>query len=513
MQKTIKHLSILFLFILSAVLPLFLWDQLQGVDNLYMYSHAKDMLQNGLVRDTDIFSMHEGFSFSYQKWAACLLTYAVVHNFGWHGLTIATYVLVFMLLSALFLFGVFHNKQHMLFNTVLIMTAAFLMEANGTLRFRPHVFAGIILIYLMYLLESYTQNKIKSDWKFYLKCILASIVLMWFHSTMWIVYVVVFLPYICNFDFPQFKRFKCCGRSYRMTPLWIAMVLMFAAGIFNPNGIRQYAYMYSCLAATGSSYSHVDELQPIPFVVYEPVLLVGILLLLLIFYNVYKCEEIYIPSIYFIAGSLIMPLISWRLVFYSAIFMAAAGMMQAAKFKNKNMNLQLFILPLSTASLVFVIIFAGFVSLMQRTSVPKEALYCGTLEYEVNTAIDLLSTRDEGATVFNTTAHVGSYCIYKGFRPYTDCRAEVYDININHSKDVLSELHDFRDDVYHDVPLCDGGILLVDADYHPDYYVLTKYSDADRNIKQALDLAGANLLYGNDDSPVWVYSFQDTEKF
>lgn len=509
MQKTVKNLSILVLFISSTVFPLFLWDQLQGVDNLYMYAHAKDMLSNGLIRNTDIFSMHAGFAFSYQKWAVCLLTYVIVHNFGWYGLTIATYILIFVLLSTLFLFGIQHNKQHMLFNTVLIMAAAFCMQANGTLRFRPHVFAGIVLVYLLYLLESYAQGKMCADWKFYSKCVFASIALMWFHSTMWIIYVIVFLPYICNF---KFTWFPCHEVSYKMKPLWISMLLMFIAGIFNPNGVRQYAYMYSCLAATGSSYSHVDELQPIPFTAYETVLLVGVLLLILIIYNVYKGGKIYMPSVYLIFGSLIMPLVSWRLVFYSMLFMAVAGMMQTSRFTN-DMNLRPFVLRVATGSLVLVIVLAGSISKLQYASIPKDALYCGTLEHEINAAIDLLSTRDEGATVFNTTAHVGSYCIYKGFKPYTDCRAEVYDININHSKDVLLELHDFWDDVYYDVPLCDGGILFVEADYHPDYYVLTKYSDGDMNIKRALDIAGANLLYGDDESPVWIYSFQDTEKF
>ena len=509
MDKIRKYGYVTVLFLLSVVLPLFLWNQLQGVDNLYMYAHAKDMLQNGLVRNTDIFSMHEGFSFSYQKWAACFLTYGIVHNFGWHGLTIATYFLIFMLLLALYLFGRIYDKKHMLFNTVMIMTAAFLMEANGTLRFRPHVMAGIILVYLLYVLEGYARGEIKADWKFYLRCVFSSIVLMWFHSTMWIIYIVVFLPYICNF---KFTVFPCHDVSYRMKPLCFSMVLMFIAGIFNPNGIKQYAYMYSCLAATGSSYSHVDELQPIPFTAYEPVLFIGILLLTVIAYNVYKGCKIYMPGIYLILGSLIMPVVSWRLVFYSMLFMAVAGMMQASRFE-KTMNLQPAILPVMTGAVAFVILLACGFSRLQYSSVPKEALYCGTREYEINKAVDLLSTRDEGATVFNTTAHVGSYCIYKGFRPYMDCRAEVYDININHTKDVLSEIHGFSDNVYHGIPLCEGGILLVEADYHPDYYVLTKYSDADRNIKQALNIAGANLLYGNEDSPVWIYSFQDTEKF
>ena len=115
------------LFVLATILPLFLWNKLQGVDNLYMYAHAKDMLTNGLVRTKDIFSMHENLSFFYQKWAACLLTYFIVHNFGWNGLTIATYLLIFALLTGLYLFGRKFNDNHMLFNITVIMSCAFLL--------------------------------------------------------------------------------------------------------------------------------------------------------------------------------------------------------------------------------------------------------------------------------------------------------------------------------------------------------------------------------------------------
>ena len=74
------------------------------------------------------------------------------------------------------------------------------LEANGTLRFRPHVIAGIIFIYMFYVLEQYANGLITADWKFYFRFIIASIILMWFHSTMWIMFIVVFLPYIFNFS-------------------------------------------------------------------------------------------------------------------------------------------------------------------------------------------------------------------------------------------------------------------------------------------------------------------------
>lgn len=503
-----KYMFSTLLFVLATILPLFLWNQLQGVDNLYMYAHAKDMLANGLVRTKDIFSMHENLSFSYQKWAACLLTYFIVHNFGWNGLTIATYLLIFALLTGLYLFGRKFNDNHMLFNTTMIMSCAFLLEANGTLRFRPHVIAGIIFIYMFYVLEQYVNGLITADWKFYFRFIIASVILMWFHSTMWIMFIVVFLPYIFNFSnishiFSQ--------REYKIKPLLVAMILMFVSGIFNPNGLKQYQYMWACVHASGSLYSHVDELQPMPFSAYLPVLVVGLLIFAFMAYSLFVFHvPVYMPSVYLIAGSLIMPLMSWRLVFYSAIFMTIAIIAQTAKHPDKNLGLGSISLSLSVFLLAVAILFAGFLSRLRYASVPNQALSCGTREYEINEAVDLLTERMPNATVFNVTAHVGSYCIYKDLKPYMDCRAEVYDININAQSDILSEIHNLSDNKYKNTALDAGGIIMLNCDYHPDYYVLTRYSDADMNIKVALDEAQVSCLY--DGKNVWIYSFKDSEK-
>lgn len=504
-MKTYKNVfTKMLLFFLATILPLFLWNRLQGVDNLYMYAHAKDMLENGLVRTTDIFSMHENFAFSYQKWAACLLTYFIVHNFGWYGLTVATYVLIFLLLLSLYLFSMKFNHNHMLFNTAVIMSCTLLLEANGTLRFRPHVIAGILFVYMFYILEKYANGLIKADWKFYLRFIITSVILMWFHSTMWIMFIIVFLPYLFNFSHIAsiFRQ-----REYKIKPLLLSMFFMFAAGIFNPNGLKQYQYMWVCMQASGSAYSHVDELRPMPFAMYFPVLAIGLLMMLFtILHFVGDNVLVYMPSIYLVAGSLVMPLIAWRLVFYSIIFMVVAIIIQTAKYPDQAFNLVLDkkTVSFSVFDLAVTILAIGFISRLEYMSVPDIALANGTREYEIDEAVDMIYKEDSSATVFTTTAHVGSYCIYKGLKPYMDCRAEVYDININKQADILSEIYNLSDDMFHDIDLDNGGFELLDEYYHPDYYVLTRYSGADMNIKKYLEQADADCLYDGDS--VWIYS-------
>ena len=507
MKLTNIKLSDVFIFLAATVLPLFLWNKLQGVDNLYMYSHAEDMLANGLSRTTDIFSMHDGFAFSYQKWAACILTYGIVKWFGWNGLTIATYVFIFLVLLCLYLFGLKFNPEHKMGNAIAIMVCAYLMEANGTLRFRPHVFAGLLFIYMFCTIERYIKFELTRGIDFYLRFIVTSVILMWFHSTMWIMYVVVFLPYVMNFNF--YGRSKLfLKKFYHTKPLLLSMILMFIAGALNPNGFTQYKYMWSCMMATGSKYSHVDELQRMPFSAYMVLLTVGCLLLVWMIYMLITYHvRIYVPSMYLILGSLAMPLVSWRLVFYSALFLAIASMLYMRNISLKDFGCKPFVLPLGIVIMSIVIFLAGGMSRLFMSSASKTALACGTKSQEIVDAVDFVAELNPNATVFTTTAHVGSYSIYRHLKPYMDCRAEVYDDAINQQSDILSEIHGLSNNLYRDTKLDAGGIELLQQEYHPDYYVLTKYSDADQNIKTALDGCGASLIFGTSDSEVWVYQY------
>lgn len=504
------------LFIISISLPLILWNGLQGVDNLYMYAHAKDMLENGFVREYDIFSLHQGFEFSYQKWAACLLTYGIVNTWGWHGLHIATYVLGAILFGSVFLFGYKYSREHILMNTILILICGFIMESNGTLRFRPHVMAGVIFVWMFMVLNGYAQGIVKADLKFYLFFVLASIGLMWVHSTMWIIYTVMFLPYLCDW--------KCISRSaskyihpvverqYDLQPLWIALILMFVAGICNPNGIYQYQYMFACMRATGDKYGHVDELQGIPFPAYLPVLVIGLTILAVLLWACYKTKaQIYLPSVYLIMGSLAMPLISWRLVFYSALFIAIAGMMQLSLIADKYVALEPYVLPLTLGLLIIIVGFVGFMNYYRHDTKTEIAYDYGTKDPQVNEAVDwLCDTFGEDLKIITTTAHTGSYGIYKGLKPYMDCRAEVYDNNINHKKDVLSEIQNLSANTFNGISLDAGGLEAFDLTYKPDYYILTSYSDADMNLKAALDKLGGECIYAkygakSDQTTVWIY--------
>ena len=515
-----EYLKIGVLFIIAVVLPLFMWNGLQGVDNLYMYAHAKDMLENGLVRHYDIFSMHHDFSFSYQKWAACLLTYWIVNSFGWHGLQMATYLLGVILFGSLFALGYKYSKQHLLFITIVILACGFLMEANGTLRFRPHVMAGVIFIWMFAALNGYVRGEVKADLKFYTFFALVSIVLMWVHSTMWIMYVIVFLPYLCdwkiitNMASQYILPFK--QRAYDLKPLFIALILMFIVGVFNPNGIHQYAYMYSCLKATGPKYSHIDELQRMPLPAYLPILVATCSVLAILIYACYKLHaEVYLPSIYLIIGSLILPILSWRLVFYSALFVTIATILQLSLIADNDLALQPYILKLTLCGFIGMMSFTGFCRHYWKDDASAEAYAYGTKDEQVNEAIDwLYDTVGTDQSIITTTAHVGSYGIYRGFHPYTDCRAEVYDININHQRDILTEIHGLSDNQFNSVKLDDGGLEQFDEYYEPDYYVLTSYSDADMNLKHALDEMHGLCIYSkygarSEDTTVWIYQLYD----
>lgn len=522
MRKQYKNFIIYFLvFILVSTITVLMRPNVQGVDTLWMYAHGKDMIEHGLVRNTDIFSIHDSFSFLYQKWLMCLLTYIIVNQFGWTGLTIATNCILLALLLSMHLLVVKFDRKHLLLNAIMIAICGLELGCYNQLQFRPHMIACLIFVYMFFNLEKYARGESVNGVVFHIKFVISSIILMWFHSTMWILYVIVFLPYVCNFKFVA--RFLSNinvyvkEKHYEIKPLCIIMIEMFAAGILNPYGLKQYKYMMTCITAVGSKYSLVEELQPIPL--YSASLLIlycGIALFMFEHINQRLNEPIYLPSLYLVIGSVIMPFVSYRLVVYSCLFVSIAFIFQLSYIHNHHLHF--------TRALWVVIIFACF--LVCGNAYNGKKISC--LIYEtpedgipvdaLSTAIDNIYDRTGGnARIFSTTPHIGSYAIYKGLKPYHDCRQEVYDVNINKAYDVLEEELDIHQNgMFRGKSLNDGGLIAIQNEYHFDYYVLTGWYQGDIRVKEAFDEEGITCLYEGyfEDEPcVWVYSFSDSDPF
>ena len=204
-------------------------------DHFFMIAHAKDMLANGLYRNTDIFTVHEGFYFLYQKWAMCFLVYLLYQIGGFQLIDFAGTVVLAVL--CILIFGIMYRYNSKYPSLNLVIGSLFMFEVMPGQTLRPHVISLFVIIMEIYELERYRKGNIQTGWHLLLFLAICSLVTMWFHSTMWILCILTVLPYIfCR------ERENCSRKA-----IVLGIIIMCLMSLLQPNFLEQYHYMWVCM--------------------------------------------------------------------------------------------------------------------------------------------------------------------------------------------------------------------------------------------------------------------------
>lgn len=424
-------------------------------DSYFMIAYSRNILKNGFQQATEFLSVHNNLDFMYQKWLMCFLTDFIYSHFGNVGLLIAGDVMFGLLLAVLYYALNKINPKSANNNIVIIILTA--IALCRYVPFRPHVFAAIFLIFEYLAFRN-------PDKYFYIKCFFISLLIMWFHSTMWYVVLIFALPFIVDSFFSK-KNIK---------KYFIGTGIMVLASFLQPNGIHQWSYMINCLRATGKKYSYISELLPIT---HNPrQLIIFSILLIVLAVICIKQRKISRINIFWVLGSIAMAFTAERLTFYSVIILALVIAEEIVGIKYNTKLIKGF----TAIIIALALIYGYFCSTMLISSCKK---------IEDNTGITLcdefVEKYGKNHKVF-CDPDIGSYLEMYGVKVYYDTRAEVYDIAINHKKDITQEFYDLTRSKYKGKSFSTESIKELEEDYGFDYWVINKNT----TFKKIIDDAG-----------------------
>lgn len=455
-----------------------------------MAAHGKDMLENGLVRTTDIFSVHD-FDFMYQKWAMCINTHWLYEHFGIVGIVVGSMVLFYIFIAVMAFALIQLNPKRDGFNAFVLMISA--LSVSLVSAFRPHMIAATLLVIFLMLMETFIRTPKKVH---YLWFLLISVAIMWYHSTMWILLPVFMMPYLC--DIKVLEKLPGCVNDPAPDKknLLKALGVMLFGSLLQPNGLAQYRYMYVCMAAPSGAYKEfIGELRPqllsISNICMYALVVFGIIVIL-------STKKYRLRAVYMICGGFLMILMSFRFVPYSAAIIAFG----------LGLNYQLDDIEITGRLRKAIVGACVFLSVVWAAGVLKFTYngedYRYTIEFAGIPAIDLISESEtrphEDVRICSLSSDAGSYAMVCGYKVYFDCRAEVYDIRLNHKKDVLGEFVGLLHGRYKDNDTL-TFMKDFDDDYDFDYYIVHK---DETNAIKSLDRC-ANRLY--KDEYMLIYSF------
>ena len=198
----------------------------EEADTRFVINLGRYILENGFPY-VDPFTIHENLQLVAQQWLSGIIFWEVYKNFGNDGflfvdcLVGAAAVLIYWRLC-LFVSG--GNKALSFAISFLVANLIAPMIVP-----RPHILSALLLLIEVFFLEKFTRTE---DAKFLIPLPLVSVALINFHAAVWLISLVVCLPFLFVKNFRHIKF------------LLAAMVGIFLCGFMNPYGFDAMTYVF-----------------------------------------------------------------------------------------------------------------------------------------------------------------------------------------------------------------------------------------------------------------------------
>lgn len=438
------------------------------IDNDFWFTiNQGNYILNHGFPTTVLFTIHNNLDFVYQSWGTGVVFYSIYKLFGTLGINILLIIIgeitVFIFYKTCF--EISEEKEKSYFITAIAMSA-YCMIYIAT---RPHIFTGLNLTILLYLLEKYTKTKNK---KYLIPLPLISLLEVNMHGMYFFIMLIFTLPYIV--DSFKINIFNIETTHHKRKSILTVFILMFLIGFINPYTYKTIFYVFTSFG-NDLLKSTITELKPFNISEHTPMFIYMCIILILYYIN--KKEKIELRYFLLVIGSTILALESIK----SFNFFLLGGIFPLTKvfglkfqeFDNKKHNLIYYILN--------IIVLISIITLIIYNYTPNKI--------EDNKAIQYLKNNYTKNKSVYTEFYEGSYIEYLGFKCYIDPRAEAFLKVNNHKKDIYKEYIDLNNRRINYKKFLDT--------YNFDLLLVNKHNSMYKNLKE--DNYKYKLVYNDKD--------------
>lgn len=194
-------------------------------DTYFMMNLGRYILEHGIPH-VDPFTIHENLHLVAQQWLSGVIFWEAYKNFGVDGILAVDFVCGTALLIMHWRLCLFVSGGNKAVAFALTFVTALLSVPEIVPR--PQIFSTLILLGEVFLLERFTRTQ---EFKFLLPLPLLSVVLINLHAAVWLMSLVLCLPFL----------FVRSARHAKF--LLAAMVGIFVGGLINPYGVEAMTYV------------------------------------------------------------------------------------------------------------------------------------------------------------------------------------------------------------------------------------------------------------------------------
>ena len=440
-NKVITFLVILLLCIIYVI------KAIDYNDTFYLIKLGGDILKRG-IDYKDHYSWINNLSYTYPHWLYCIYIYLIYKFFGFFGIYINNIIILLFLVFIIYNI----NKKLTNNNSLSILISIF----SVPLLFPFIVARAQSISIILFLLEVLFINRLfdSGKKKYILFLLLISILIANIHATIWIMCLILFLPFLIetliykilstknkrldSLFFNNIEIEKCNYSKY----ILIAFILCIVGGLFSPSKI---CYTYVLKTMLGDSQSYIIEhakLVPIE----HPFFLITISLLY------FTRTKIKLREMIMIAGIVVMSLLSLRhLIFFYTIGLLYISILVSRYLSiKKEYTLDIVINAFYKKRIIYYsVIIILFLGAFVKVIINSRIDYIDDSVYPISATKYIKENLDYKNLKIYNEYDIGSYLLFNDIPVMIDSRCDLYFKEFNGKFDIFDDVMNIENNYQH----------------------------------------------------------------
>lgn len=442
-------------------------------DTLFTIAIGRSVVENGFT-NFDTLTWHDNLAFPHSGIFDLIIygVYNITNDVT--SIYIYTAIMTFILVSILFFITYKENKNIL---ASIIFSLVVLYLGRKTFNARAYQFS-----FIFFALEYYFIKKLRQEGKYKYSFILflLGVLTANIHSSVYLIYIVMFLPHIAEIYLSKLKwkipKLSIISENGDKTFIRTVLICIFT-GLITTTGFSAYTDMIKAMMGISSQF--IGELERSN--IYnnrEFFIILGVTIIIILF-----SKKIRITDLLYIAGFGILTLLCYR-GFYFFLFISGISITNIIInfFKDSTIKVNKNI-ALAFNEMLFILFILSTIfqtlRVMDNDLLPQKSYPIGVCEFILeNLDVDKIRVYND----FN----YGSYLEYKGIKAFIDSRSGMYTEEFNPGCTILSDWY----------------IIFQDVNRYKE--VFDKYDFTHVIVRHGMNLS--NILCDNDE---WICIYND----
>jgi len=423
-----KKLLFVLVFITIVLLSLFLCNKELQNDTFYTIKVGEFISKHG-IDFMDHYSFIPNLKYTYPHWLFDLSIFHIYNLFGFKGLFATNILLIFSLLSLLFIFTYKITKEFSISYYLLFALSFFF---GGFVAIRAQLVSYILLLVILYSIEMLRETGKK---RYILISFISSVLISNIHGAVFYMILILFLPYLVSdllyivFDILKLNNFKnsilYIDKPKNTKLLFIMMGVCALSGFLS---LGNTSFTYLPLSMMGNSTNYILEHAAPNIKMNGPLFTyIGLFVILLLIPKI----KIRLHDFFMIVGLLFMSLLSLRSFSFFLLFTSFAfGRILTDLYHSKLKNINFDSIISKKYVYIPVIILLAIVSLVSFYFKSKTE-YINHKEYPTE-IVDYIHDNYSNKEYRGYNEYgIGAYMLYKDVKVFIDSRCDLYTPEFN----------------------------------------------------------------------------------